>query len=361
MDSAASPESSWDRQTRITQLQARLARAESVLASYRVASQYPHESRPIAEHPDQIYPNRPVEEENVMHTADGQTDPTVRIKTSQSRVFVTAGESVTVSVAARDERGNPLPLQITRAVAKALPQPGSNQAMPQSTPSFADKGDGSLAAVVTPATDGFAKFYGGIRIEVSLRVGDHDGAVFFDTYYTPDLPAVWSGPIREALENGSLNFYLKADVRQAGRYLASGRLDDANGRPFALVTFNEELGTGQQQIRFTAFGKLIRDQKPVFPLTLRDVEAYLLKENAFPDRALMPRLVGMAYVSRNYPAKQFSDATWSSEERDRYLAEYGRDVDAAKTALDQAGGQPITKPRCPAGTPPMADCDPSAP
>jgi hypothetical protein len=88
------------------------------------------------------------------------------------------------------------------------------------------------------------------------------------------------------------------------------------------------------------FGKLVVDHKPVFPLTLRDVDAFLLKENTNPDRALMPRLVGTVHTSKKYAPGGFSSAEWDSEERSRYLPEYGKDMDAAKAALNQV------KPNC---------------
>ena len=81
------------------------------------------------------------------------------------------------------------------------------------------------------------------------------------------------------------------------------------------------------------FGKLLRDQEPAFPLTLRDVDGYLLKENTDPDRALLPRLEGKVATAKAHPAKDFSDAEWQGEERSRYLAEFGRDLSAARAAL----------------------------
>ena len=118
-----------------------------------------------------------------------------------------------------------------------------------------------------------------------------------------------------------------------GRYIVTGRVDDAKGKPVALVTFNDLLGQGSNEIRLEVAGNLLRDKEPVFPLALRDVYAYLLKENVDPDRALMPRLEGNVYVSKNYPLNSFSDAEWQSEERSRYLTEYNKDVELAKAAL----------------------------
>ncbi|QNM96654.1 hypothetical protein [Chitinimonas koreensis] len=330
------------RPAQLAQWRERLERAQQTLASYRESTRYPHESRPIAEQTDQVYPNRPVGEEGLLKTAGGQVDASVSIKTSQSRVFVAGGETVQFTVAARDRNGNPLPLTISRAVARGLPQPGVNAQLPQLALAFADAGsngdavagDGVLSTLLAPGQTAFAQFDGGIRVELSLRIGEREGYHFFDIYYTPQPPALWAGPVREAQEGGSLVLYLPVEVRVAGRYLASGRIDDAQGKPFALASFNEELAAGPQQIKLTVFGKLIRDGRPAFPLALRDVEAYQLRES-YPDRALLPRLAGVIHTTRSYSPASFSDAEWSSEERARYLAEYGKDVAAAQEQVNR--------------------------
>ena len=64
---------------------------------------------------------------------------------------------------------------------------------------------------------------------------------------------------------------------QPGRYVITGRVDDASGRPLALVTFNNELGAGAQQVPLQVYGRLVRDANAVFPLTLHDVEGFLLR------------------------------------------------------------------------------------
>src|SRR5205814_3230018 len=149
-----------------------------------------------------------------------------------------------------------------------------------------------------------------------------------------------AGGAREALENGSLAFILKANVRQAGRYVVTGRVDDATGKPFALLSFNDEVPAGAQEFRLVLFGKLVRDGKPAFPLTLRDVDAFLLRTDAFPDRALMPRLPGKVLTSQGYALSSFSDAEWTSEERNRYLGELSRDAVDAQNHVEQLGKGP---------------------
>ena len=336
------------------QLVEHLRLADHTYCSYRESSKYPHTSRPIAEQPDQVYPNAPVTDVHPMRLDGGGADPKVQLQTSQSRVYMASGEAVAFSLRAIDADGRVLPLLITRALAQGLTFKGSRPSAQVALP-FADDGkgadavagDGAYGAVLAPAQTGLAAFHGTIRTEVRYSVAGRAGSVSFDVIYSPELPATWSGQVREAVENGSLNFYLKADIRQAGRYIVSGRVDDAAGKPFALVTFNDLLGTGPTEVKLTMFGKLMRDQDAALPLTLRDVDGYLLKENTDPDRALMPRLEGKVIVGKPHPLKAFSDAEWQDEQRSRYLAEFGKDLARARSALAEFDpGTPLPPSAC---------------
>jgi hypothetical protein len=323
--------------------QQRLERSRQVYDQYRHATRYPPESRPINEHPDQKYPNRPIEEERPLRLPGTPAREGVMLRTTQERVFVQGDETVLLTVEAHDSQGQRLPLQVQRAFAHE----GGTGARPSSVAprdvEFRDDGrggdlladDGVLSLRLQPASQGFADLSGLIRVEAALQSGDQPGFVYFDIVYSPSVPATWVPGVREAVENGSLNLYLRAEVKQPGRYVVSGRLDDTDGRPFALARFNEELATGPREIRLQVFGKLLRDGQPHFPLTLRDVDGFLLRPDAFPDRALMPRLPGTVHVTRLYASARFSDAEWASAERDRYLAEYGKDLKQAEDEVDR--------------------------
>jgi hypothetical protein len=343
-----------ERSQRRQQLLSNYQLADHTLCSYRDGSQYPAGSRPMAENADQNYPNKPVTDMHPMRLQGGGADARVQLQTSQSRVYLASSEAVAFSLRAVDASNQVLPLVITRAVAQGITYNGSRQT-PQVSVPFADDGsgadpvpnDGAFAGVLAPGQTGLAGFAGTIRTEVRYSVNGKNGVVVFDVIYTPELPAVWTGQVREAVENGSLNFYLKAEVRQAGRYVISGRVDDAQGKPFALLTFNDVLGAGPNEVKLTMFGKLMRDQDAALPLTLRDVDGYLLKENADPDRALMPRLEGKVYTSQRHPLKGFSDAEWQGEERTRYLTEFAKDVTQAKNALKAFDpAQPVPPSEC---------------
>ena len=329
-----------ERARRRQQLVEQFKLADHSYCSYREGSKYPASSRPMSQNPDQAYPNSPVTEMNPMRGTDGRSNPNILIQSSQSRVYVAAGESVAFSLRAVEPNGNVLPLVVTRAVAAGIVTVGARPTT-QVPLAFADDGagadpvagDGAFAAVLTPAQSGLAGFHGTIRTEVRYTAGGKSGALLFDVIYSPKVPAVWAGAPREAVEDGSLAFILRVDVRQPGRYIVTGRIDDAKGQPFALATFNEVLGPGPNDIQLVAFGKLMMDAAPALPLTLRDVDGYLLKENADPDRELMPRLEGPVLTSRSQSLKGISDAEWTSEERERYLTEFAKDRRQAHAEL----------------------------
>ena len=343
-DARAEAEAANNPQAQLALWSQRLERAEELLENYRNQTKYPFDSRPARENTDQMSPNRAVREEGKLSNPGQKPAEGIRIRTSQERVYVASSETVLFTVSAVDLDGNALPSQVTRAIAHDPPLDGKPSKRNSISMPFNDDGangdetanDAVWSARLTPATQGFAGHAGTIRVELNLKVNEQTGFVFFDIFYTPDPPAIWvggSGGVREAVEAGSLNFYLKAQVRDAGRYVITGRVDDASGKPFALISFNNELSAGPNEIKLNLFGKLLVDEKPLWPLTLRDVDGFLLKEDSTPDRALMPRLPGRVLVSRAYPLSAFSEAEWTSEERARYLAEYGRDVESARAHL----------------------------
>ena len=348
---APTPQARAERRQQLVQ---QVQLADTTYCTYAGDTQYPPASRPVSEHPDQIYPNAPVTESHAMRTGGGSSDGAVQIHTSQSRVFMASGEVAVFSLRALDAQGKPLALVVTRAVAQGMTYKGQRPTAQTSLP-FADDGqgadatagDGAFAAILAPGQSALASFNGTIRTEVRYTVAGKSGLVLFDVIYTPELPATWSGQVREAVEDGSLVYYLKANVLKAGRYVVQGRVDDAKGTPFALASFNDLLPAGPVDVKLTVFGKLLRDKEPALPLTLRDVDGYLLKENVDPDRALMPRLEGRVLVGKPHPVKQFSDAQWHSEERQRHLTEFGKDLALAKAALKQFDPQlPVPKSAC---------------
>lgn len=345
------PYSTQGQATRAVQLEQwkqRLVRAQEALDAYRKTTVYPHESRPIGEQPDQVYINQPIVEDQLLRMPGSKSGKGLNLRTTQGRVFVVGQESVRFGVSLRDDSGKLLPLRVLRATAKEVPDPGRASLFGETPMNFNDEGvagddvpgDGVYSTQLQPATQGFAGLLGQIRVELFLQSGDQQGFVYFDIMYSPDSTATWLPGVRDVVEAGSLYYLLPVQVNTTGRYVVSGRVDDATGKPFALLSFNNELAVGPQQVRLMVFGRLVRDGKPALPLTLRDVEGFLLRPDAHPDRILMPRLSGKVHTSKVYPLASFSASEWTSEERDRYLSELSKDLTDAKTQVDQLSAPP---------------------
>jgi hypothetical protein len=341
-----SPEGQRARQAQLALWQARYERAEQTYAKYRDITRYPHDSRPLAEHPDQIRPFAPVSEENIVRNEKGEPVKGIKLRTTQERVFASGVDTIKLTMEVLDETGQVQPLNISRASAQSVAESKVLSRAIDTPVSFADQGqgadsvagDGIYSARLAPSQQGFESYAGTIRVQVQFSAKGEQGVAHFDVVYNPDIPATWAG-VREAVESGSLNFYLKVQVNKAGRYVASTRVDDANGQPFALLQFNDEVAAGPREFKMHVFGALIRDKNPAFPLRLRDVDGFLLIPDKFPDRAMMARQAGVVHTSARYSLDSFSAAEWSSEERERYLAEYAKDAEAARTQVERLSGR----------------------
>nr|WP_321548012.1 choice-of-anchor X domain-containing protein [Hyalangium sp. s54d21] len=320
----------------------RLQRARFTLDTYVAGTRYPPQSRPMREHPDQDQPAAPERTRSLSRDRDD-----VKLKLKQDKVFVAGDEVVHFAVGCENTAKQPLPCQVTGAMAREAEHMLGGEAAVAGVPlAFVDDGtqgdtlagDGTYTASFQPSKQGFPMFSGTLRIAFQVSSGNAQGNAFFDILYTPAPPARFTGKVREAVEQGSLSLYLGLQVRKAGRYVMAGRVDDEAGVPFAYVSFNEELAEGAQEVKFTLFGKLLLDEAPTFPLKLRDVEGFLLKETGDPDRELLTALRGYIHTTREHPTTAFSSNEWQSEERTRHIDEFTKDVNEAQKQLDSIAG-----------------------
>lgn len=372
--------------------QERLHRAQERLAAYRTWARYPPDSRPASEHPDRLQPAAPLI--RVLPLAKtGGAGPEVRLQLLQDRVTLVGSESARLSVRCEDGTGALLPCAVQTAQVLPL-HPTVGAASPTgphpaaAAIRFGDDGrsgdevagDGTLGAMLQPARLGFGSYLGPLRVALTLRTpgqyalaargqpdkdakdktdNDPEGAAsqaageaFFDLWYTPEPPAVLTGQVHEELSDGSLQLYLGIDVRTPGQYALAARVDDARGKSFALLQWNEELAAGPQEVKLTVFGKLILDGAPAMPLRLRDIDGLLLRADADtePDREYLPLLAGYIHTTGSYPLSEFSDKEWHSPERDRSEAALTSELEEAHHALVKLG-QDAARPAAPASSP----------
>lgn len=307
----------------------RAERARRTLDSYKEWARYPPESRPLREHPDQIHAHYVAPSRQPISGA-GQKLSDARIMLSQDRLYLVGEERAVLRMMCETSEG-PAACEIHSAKA-AVPahfKPLQGNYSPSDVLFSADgSAEGALSAVFQPFSQGFAGYTGPIQIQIELSVAGESGRAAFELMYTPEAPALFTGKFREALEEGSLNIYAELKVNKPGRYVITARADGSDGKSFAYLHINDEIAEGKQEVKLQIFGKLIRDEEARSPFTLRDLEGYLLLENTYPDRELLAGMDGPVYTSKSYALREFSGEEWQSEEKERHLKEYQKDVDS---------------------------------
>jgi hypothetical protein len=311
-------------------LEARLERATAHLARYREATKYPPTSQPLSQQPDQAVPHNVPPRRLPLVGLDGKASDKTAVILRQDYFYLAGSETVTFTVECGTREGT-TPCEILSSTAMA---PGGPQRA--EVPFTPEAGGVVHMAMFQPGSEGFADYYGPIRVELTIRVAGETGTAAFDLEYTNKPPAVFTGRVSEKLDKGSLVLGVELQVEKPGRYVLAGRVDDSTGRSFGYVAFNEELPRGRAEAQLVVFGKLVLDEKARSPFRLRDVEGFLLKENVAPDRELLPTLEGVVHTTKTYRDESFSAEEWQSEERDRHLDEFERDVERAKQELEDA-------------------------
>ncbi|MDI3286215.1 hypothetical protein [Polyangium sp. 15x6] len=316
----------------------RLERARHTLEGYVQATRYPPGARPLSEKPDLQKPHSVAKNTLPLARPDHKlTD--ARVTLEQDRMYLVGDEAARLVVSCTTSDG-PARCEVLRAEARVPETMPQASTMPPARVAFADEGAGgsAIAALFAPAKEGFGGYHGPIAVNLDLRIEGEEGAAQFNLVYTPAPPARFTGDVREVIENGSLCLYLRLAVDKPGRYVVVGRVDDAEGDGFAYLEHNDPLGAGAQEAKMCIFGKLVLDERAKSPFVLRDVEAYLLKEDTYPDRELVPGRDGPFHTTKAYPESVFSDAEWQSEERDRHIKEFTKNVKEAEGELEAAGG-----------------------
>ncbi|MCC6994702.1 MAG: hypothetical protein IT370_08845 [Deltaproteobacteria bacterium] len=326
--------------------QRRLARARAVLDTYVTQAQYPFDSRPISEKPDLLLPYRGVPMQVPLRGADGTVALAGALELRQDRFNVVGDEGVHLFLSCA-QAGNGEPCAVAMAEARVA---SAEQAarFPGVPVAFADNGldgdavasDGIFTTHLVPARQGFTGYHGYIETGLQVRLEGKLFAASFMILYTPVPPARFTGKVRERLAAGSLDLMVELDVHKPGHYLVHGRVDDALGRSFAFLAFNDQLEAGLREVPLQLFGKLVLDQNAQAPFTLRDIDGHLLLEDADPDRELMLTLAGAVHRTAAYPRSSFSEAVWDSEEKQRYVTEFSKDVAQAEAAVARLGGRP---------------------
>lgn len=306
--------------------QARLATDKAALENYIEGSRYPFTSRPAAEQPDLVDPDQPFVSDMELTSDDGTVLHGFHLVTSQEKAFLQGAESSKLTLAIEDANNNAVPATFLRSELEVhRPQTASpTRAVLKYPVKFSDGGDVTAkdnvySYTLHPSSLGIDDSVVEMEVIARLAYQGKNFSMHFPVSYAARPPARWMGGAVEELEGGSLVFDLPLEVNDPGQYEITGRVDDADGKPVAIVSFNEELAAGHQSVKLTVFGKLIRDAQPRLPLRLRDVDGFKLIPDASPDRMMLPRLAGTVLVSKLNAIEAFSAADWDDEVRSRHI------------------------------------------
>src|SRR5687767_5860108 len=160
-------------------------------------------------------------------------------------------------------------------------------------------GDFRLSAWVPFTSPDLEGFQGEVALGITALAAGEEGYVGYRFALGGEAPAVFTGRVSEAVEDGSLVLRVELDVREAGKYTFIGRLYDSGRKPLAVMTDSPKLEPGSREARLVGFGPLLRARVGA-PFELRDVEGSLVQVGKSPDRRAMEAFRG-PYKTRKYP------------------------------------------------------------
>lgn len=293
----------------------RARRAETAKGASPFASPYPPTCRPAARSPSRVFPRHgPVLVKPLSVEDLGPNRAVVRVTEDRDHLLPGDAVTVTVEVVATGVR-TPFEVkeaELVKARTKDNPNPESVAVLAfndDGKPPDAGAKDGVSTATISDAPI-IKDYVGDLTARIAITTATESGEVMLPLARTGPPPAEFSGKVRESVENGSLALYVGIRVKTAGHYALTGRLYDSEHRAMAVLDANVDLALDTREVRFEAFGKLLRDLNVPGPWELRDVEGYLF--GAIADRVdLLPMRVSKGpYRTRAYPLTMFSDQAW---------------------------------------------------
>jgi hypothetical protein len=148
-----SPLGEAERRAQLVLWQGRLERAQATLDGYRASAQYPHESRPIEEHPDQVRPFDPISEERALRMPGGTAPQDVKLLTTQERVFASGTESSRITVALQSAHAEAAAQRQALAMALQWSQQSEAAAVAAGMAEAAEAGRRGVAAATEAAAE----------------------------------------------------------------------------------------------------------------------------------------------------------------------------------------------------------------
>ncbi|MBN8223143.1 MAG: hypothetical protein J0L53_19680 [Spirochaetes bacterium] len=353
----------------------------AMLEAYRVHAQYPDFSRPLDKtmvdlidpwkHIDEPLPlvgdpalrteggvKKRIEELKKSGKSDAEIeadlkkyyDTQPKYQFAANRHTLTFGDELIVTLRVTDTNGAKLPYTLGDVFILGDPLFTKSQL---GSPDFNDNGispDQTADDGVTtfswkiPGED--KKYWGNLKLIVQIKPkGAKEPIEVSHTFFaSPISPAKFTDNFSERLENGSLVIDAVIDVKRECKFVFQANLYDYRGNPTHWVTVNQVFEPGFRTVSFVFFGKIFRDNGYSGKFTIRDLRG-TCENLPFPARWIgdpakadaiananpleEPVLYYMPYTTktyttlREYALKDFSNAEWSSPEKDARLREMG--------------------------------------
>jgi hypothetical protein len=266
-------------------------------------------------HEDLLEPNRRYERPRPVPETLGDAPPVTALWTTD-RYAYTGDEVVQARFEAR--RGD-APAELAFLEAWAQPEGGAGAVGEPSRLVFRAEGDAERADLDLGRS--FPDHHGPILLGVrfALPGGEiHEDAIRIFTTPTARIPARFTGHFRDVLRGGSLVVEVGIDVREGGFYRIDANLRDAAGAPVAWAVFKGELHPSDANVPLEFFGKVIRDARAAGPYALDELRGYRFLDGSFPDQERMRDHPGR-WQTRAWELAEFSDAAWSSPQKDQMV------------------------------------------
>lgn len=302
-----------------------------IVADSLLVSRFPRDSLPLTKYQvDQLQPNRRFDSRTPVTHADFTVEPNMQVLFTGDKFRLVGDQSLLMTFALfKDDHAAPVTIVAAKARAVAIDGSAVGLEIPVS---FSDRDDLVKMATLQLSGTPLAKHAGKVDVDVQYDPGNGKIAeATLDALYQPggSSPARFTGKFREVMNKGSLDIYVGVEVAEAGSYMISANLFDANGQPaVSMLARMVALDPSSTEVRLQAFGRVVREQDSPSPFTLSNLRGYIFYAGQDPDRKTMADYPD-DYRTAKYPIDAFSEDEYWDEHKQTQIQNL---LDAAKAA-----------------------------
>jgi hypothetical protein len=328
-----------------------------LMAEYKLIYRYPLSSRPLTEKMSDLLDPWAIDPYKIPiyeNDPPREGEQPVYYYTLSTSSFMVTGRKPAVAKLAVFEPASDRPAAINVNAVKIFSDPEFGT-IPIGDGQHSKDADGYHTLTWTPQI-GPRNHWGKIRMQAGFRAPNgklYEAAIYFDS--TPNPPAVFTGKIRDFINNGSLKIAVEVEVKKEGKYIVEANLFDDRDKPLHWVYINRYLEKGRYYVDLEFFGLIFHDRGFIDGnLSLRNLRGYrvnlpydprkldemLRKEEEVPttfepEKEWMEPYYDQYITSRPYGIDEFSKSEYEGADkadRLRVIREYAEDWERAHGA-----------------------------